>query len=160
MLVLWVAPLDWAQESGGGRRRGGGGAPSDINAWLHVGEDGTITVYTGKVEVGQNIRTSLTQAVAEELRAPLASIRMVMADTQLTPYDAGTFGSQTTPQMAARLHRVAAGAREALLDLAAAHFQADRAGLIVADGKIAKSAGGENGRVRRADERAEACQDD
>src|SRR5262249_9230136 len=59
-----------AQPPGGGRRRGGGGGPplpQDIGAWLHIGEDGRITVYTGKAEVGQNIRTSLTQAVAEEL---------------------------------------------------------------------------------------------
>ncbi len=71
--------------------------PQEIGAWLHIGEDGQITVYTGKVEVGQNIRTSLTQVVAEELRAPLGSIQLVMADTQLTPFDMGTFGSRTTP---------------------------------------------------------------
>ncbi len=71
--------------------------PDEIGAWLHIGEDGRITVYTGKAEVGQNIRTSLTQAVAEELHAPPSSIRLVMADTQLTPFDMGTFGSQSTP---------------------------------------------------------------
>ena len=48
---------------------------SDVAAWLHIAEDGRVTVYTGKVEVGQNIRTSLTQAVAEELHVPLRSIR-------------------------------------------------------------------------------------
>src|SRR3989442_10905326 len=73
------------QESGRGPRRGSGGSvPQEIGAWLHVGEDGTVTVYTGKVEVGQDIRTSLTQAVAEELRASVASIRLVMADTRPT----------------------------------------------------------------------------
>src|SRR5579862_9746402 len=60
-----------AQESGGGGRRGGGpggqAMPQDIGAWLHIADSGAITVYTGKVEMGQNIRTSLTQAVAEEL---------------------------------------------------------------------------------------------
>ena len=44
--------------------------PKEIAAWLHLGENGVVTVYTGKVEVGQNIRTSLTQAVAEELKCP------------------------------------------------------------------------------------------
>ncbi len=89
-----------------GRRGGRGGqVPADINAWLHIGEDGVVTVFTGKAEVGQNIRTSLTQAVAEELRAPVASIKLVMADTHLTPFDMGTFGSMTTPQMASRLHQ-------------------------------------------------------
>ena len=91
-----------AQQPGGGRQRGGGGrggqsATQSLGAWLHIGEDGRISVYTGKAEVGQNIRTSLTQVVAEELHAPVASIHMVMADTQLTPYDQGTFGSRTTP---------------------------------------------------------------
>jgi len=144
VLVLFLAPADFAQESGGGRRRFGQALPSDIHSWLHIDEDGVITVFTGKVEVGQNIRTSLSQAVAEELRAPMSSIKMVMADTQLTPYDMGTFGSQTTPQMASRLHRVAAAARESLLDLAADRFKADRAALVVADGKISRSPGGDS----------------
>jgi isoquinoline 1-oxidoreductase len=57
------------QESGGGRQRGGGRTlPQEIAAWLHIAEDGAVTVYTGKVEMGQDIRTSLTQVVAEELR--------------------------------------------------------------------------------------------
>src|SRR5689334_22710320 len=65
-------PQDVAQgESGGGRRGGGGAVPRDIAAWLHIGEDGAVTVFTGKVEIGQGIRTSLAQVVAEELRAPL-----------------------------------------------------------------------------------------
>jgi nicotinate dehydrogenase subunit B len=134
LVVLCLAGPASAQESGSRRR--GGQVPADINAWLHIGENGVVTVFTGKAEVGQNIRTSLTQAVAEELRAPAASIKLVMADTLLTPYDMGTFGSQTTPQMASRLHKTAAAAREALLDLAADHFKADRASLQIAEGKI------------------------
>jgi nicotinate dehydrogenase subunit B len=143
LVVLSLAGPASAQPSGGGRRRGGQ-APADINACLHIGQDGIITVFTGKAEMGQNIRTSLTQAVAEELRAPPASIKLIMADTQLTPYDAGTFGSQTTPQMASRLHNIAAAAREALLDLAADHFKSDRASLQLADGKITNPASKES----------------
>src|SRR4029077_7118817 len=79
------------QESGGGRR-GGEALPKDIGSWLHIGEDGVVTVYTGKVEMGQNIRTSLTQAVAEELSVAPEKICMVMGDTKLTPFDRGTFG--------------------------------------------------------------------
>ena len=142
VMVLFLVPAAVAQE-GGGRARGGrggrgGGAavPAEISAWIHIGEDGTVTVFTGKTEVGQNIRTSLTQAVAEELPAPLSSIKMVMADTDLVPYDMGTFGSMTTPQMASQLHRAAAAARGVLLDMAAEYFQVDKSTLTVADGKI------------------------
>src|SRR5262249_51587056 len=79
--ILVVLAAD-AQESGGGRRGGGRpAAPQEIGAWLHIGQDGSITVHTGKTEVGQNIRTSLSQAVAEELRCPIASVKMLMADT-------------------------------------------------------------------------------
>ena len=75
--------------------------------------------YTGKTEMGQNIRTSLAQAVAEELRVPVDAIELVMADTARTPYDMGTVGSRTTPVMAAQLRQVAAATRELLLALAA-----------------------------------------
>lgn len=135
--IIVLGLLDKAASQEAGRRRSGGrSAPQDIGAWLHIGEDGQIKVFTGKVEVGQNIRTSLTQAVAEELHAPTSSIQVVMADTQLTPYDAGTFGSRTTPDMARTLRRVAAAARELLIDLAAEQWKADRATLKVEDGKV------------------------
>lgn len=107
-----------------------------IGAWLHIGEDGAVTVYTGKVEVGQNIRTSLAQIVAEELRIPIDSISMVMGDTDLTPYDRGTFGSRTTPDMNPQLRRAAAAAREMLLDLAAEEMGTGREQLRVEDGKV------------------------
>lgn len=116
----------------GGRRP----FPADLAAWLHIAGDGTVTAYTGKIDGGQNSRTALTQVIAEELRAPLASIRMVMGDTDLTPYDAGTFGSQTTPVMSPQMRRAAATARELLLDLAAQRAKTDRASLAAADGKI------------------------
>jgi nicotinate dehydrogenase subunit B len=102
------------QESGGGRGRGGRNIPQEIAAWLHIDPNGAVTVYTGKVEVGQNARTSLTQAVAEELGAPLRSIELVMGDTERTPYDMGTFGSMTTPQMVPQLRKAAAAARAML----------------------------------------------
>jgi CO/xanthine dehydrogenase Mo-binding subunit len=123
-----------AQESGRGGR--GQGMPQTIGAWLHIGESGTVTVFTGKTEVGQNIRTSLAQAVAEELRTPVASITLVMADTSLTPYDMGTFGSRTTPTMAPQLRKMAAAARETLIDLAAEKWKVDRAAITVANGYV------------------------
>ena len=87
-IVVWMVDDADAQESGGGARRGmAQQMPEQVSAWLHIDEKGAVTVYTGKVEVGQNARTSLTQAVAEELRAPAASIRMVLGDTSITPFD-------------------------------------------------------------------------
>ena len=105
-------------ETGGGRGGRGRDEVRELAAWLHIDEKGHVTAYTGKVEIGQNIRTSLAQTIADELRVPLASITMVMADTDLTPYDAGTFGSQTTPRMAPQIARAAATAREMLINLA------------------------------------------
>src|SRR5580704_9373465 len=82
------------QESGGGRRNHSDELPKEITAWLHIADDGSVTAFTGKVEIGQNIRTSLAQSVADELRVPFQAVRMVMGDTALTPFDMGTFGSR------------------------------------------------------------------
>src|ERR1043165_2586313 len=100
-------------ESGGGR--GNQRVPNDIGAWIHIDESGTVSVFTGKVELGQNIRTSLAQAVADELHVPLYDVRLVMADTDLTPFDMGTFGSMSTPRMAPQMRKAAAAARETLI---------------------------------------------
>ncbi len=95
-----------------------------------------MTVFSGKAEVGQNVRTSISAAVAEELRTPLATVKAVLADTSLVPWDAGTFGSRSTPDMIPQVRRVAATAREALLDLAAKKWTAERAALTAAAGKV------------------------
>lgn len=138
--LLVEGQADGQQRGRGFGSRGGG--PQEIGGWLHIDESGTITVYTGKVEVGQNVRTSLAQAVADELQVPIDSIKLVMADTQLCPYDAGTFGSRSTPDMAPRLRRAAAAAREALLDLAAEATKADRKALKIEGGKVIDPASG------------------
>ncbi len=129
------------QESGKTRRNSEDDLPREIDAWLHIGESGEITVFTGKVEVGQNIRTSLSQAVAEELSVSLASVRLVMGDTQLVPFDMGTFGSRTTPVMNLQLRRVSAAARDALLALAAKQWNADPGNLTAADGRVLDAKG-------------------
>jgi nicotinate dehydrogenase subunit B len=124
------------QESGAGRRNSDDDLPQQIDAWLHIGENGSFTAFTGKVEVGQNIRTSLSQAIAEELRVPLKSIQLVMGDTQLVPFDLGTFGSRTTPVMNLQLRRVSAAARDELIALAAKQWNTDATKLTAADGKV------------------------
>jgi isoquinoline 1-oxidoreductase len=139
LILLAPAAVSDAQESGGGHR-GGRELPQNVSAWLHIAPDSAITVFTGKVEVGQNIRTSLTQAVADELRCTPASVRLIMGDTSLTPWDAGTFGSRTTPTMAPELRRMASTAREALIDEAAKGWRTDRTRLRVTNGCVTEQA--------------------
>jgi CO/xanthine dehydrogenase Mo-binding subunit len=120
--ILFVVPLTRAfTQQPGESGRGGfnNNLPNDIGAWIHIDEKGVVTAFTGKVEFGQNIRTSLSQAVAEELHVPVESVRIVMGDTELTPFDMGTFGSRTTPTMAPQLRKAAAAAREMLIAMAA-----------------------------------------
>jgi isoquinoline 1-oxidoreductase len=136
ILVCLVLGEAEAQQQGRGRGGFGASMPKDLGAWLHVGENGQVTAFTGKVEIGQNIRTSLAQVVAEELRLPAASVQLVMADTDRTPPDMGTFGSMTSPMMATQLRKVAAAARELLIDLAADRAKIDRSALTVAEGKV------------------------
>ena len=113
---------------------------SQIGAWIHIGEEGKISVYTGKVEVGQNIRTSLSQVVAEELKVPVSAITMIMGDTDLVPYDAGTFGSRTTPQMGTQLRKAAATARQAMIEMAAKNWNTEARSLQANQGMIINAA--------------------
>lgn len=134
LVVGLSRPGAFAQESGRGGRNEE--IPHDVASWLHIGGDGWITVFTGKVEMGQNIRTSLAQQVAEELRTRISLIKMIMGDTDLTPFDLGTFGSRSTPQMGSQLRKVAVVARETLLDMAAQRWHAERSSLVAHDGVI------------------------
>src|SRR5262245_44364492 len=87
-------------QSGSSPRPPGSEDVPGIGAWLHFASDGTITAYCGKAEVGQSLRASLAQAVAEELRVPVDRVAVVLGDTGRTPFDLGTFGSRTTPVLA------------------------------------------------------------
>jgi len=128
--------LQQEQGESGGRGRANERIPNEIGAWIHIDENGTISVFTGKVELGQNIRTSLTQAVAEELHVPLDVVRIVMADTDLTPFDLGTFGSLTTPRMAPQLRKAAAAARETLITLAADQWKVEPAAVRIVNARF------------------------
>ena len=110
--------------------------PEEITAWLHIGEDGKVTAFTGKVEIGQNIRTSLAQTVADELHVPFDSVTMVTADTALTPFDFGTVGSRSMPTMAPQLRRVSAAARDLLVNAAAKEWNVAAEGLAASDGEV------------------------
>jgi nicotinate dehydrogenase subunit B len=116
--------------------------PKEIGAWLHIGEDGTVTGFVGKAEMGQNVRTSLAQTIADELGVTFGNVRMLLGDTALTPFDMGTFGSRTTPTITPLLRRMAAAARQLLLEEASKkwHVPADR--LTAGVGKITDPASG------------------
>jgi isoquinoline 1-oxidoreductase len=141
----------YAQETGG-PRRGGGAVPVEIGAWLHIGETGEVTVYTGKVEVGQNARTSLTQAVVEELHYTARFSKD--CDGRHGPHAVrpGHGGQHDDAAHVAADPAAAAAAREMLLDLAAQKWSVDRGSLAIAEGKV--SAAGAR-RVRRTGARRE-----
>ncbi len=117
-------------------RRRGGGQSAKLGDRLHIGVDGTVTVLSGKVEVGQGSRTQICQAAAEELRLPLERVRVILGDTDLCPNDGGTSGSGTTPRTVPAVRAAAAAARQILIGLAAEKLQVDPAALTARDGAI------------------------
>ena len=104
---------------------------------LHIGEDGSITVLTGKVEVGQGSRTEILQAAAEELRVAPEMLRVMLADTAITPDDGSTAGSRTTPATVPVVRRACAAAREMLVRVAAEEWNLDISQLRVEEGAVA-----------------------
>jgi isoquinoline 1-oxidoreductase len=117
----------------GQRRRG---QHPDFNAYLRIGEDGSVTCYSGKVELGQGPMTSLAQTLADELDVSLESVDMVMGDTDLCPFDAGTWGSQTTPYHGPVLRAAGAEARAVLIGLASVRLNVPKNRLAVKDGVV------------------------
>ena len=113
-------------------------------AWVHLSPSGTVTAFTGKVDVGQDNGAAFRLLVAEELAVDPGSVRVVQGDTDLCPSDIGTFGSRSMPDAGEWLRRAAAGAREALLGLAAHRWRAGdrRTGLGVSGGAVTGGPGG------------------
>ena len=140
-IVVTVSANDLlALQEAPARRRFGRALPDDFNAFLRVGEDGRVSCFTGKIEMGQGVVTSLAQMLADELEVPLESVDMVMGDTDLCPWDMGTFGSMTTRFFGPPLRAAAAEAREVLLELAAEKLDVARDQLEVSDGMVANVA--------------------
>ena len=135
VVLFGLRPALAVQEQG--RRQG---YPEDLNAYLHIGKDGRVTCMVGKVELGQGPMTALAQLLADELDVPFASIDMVMGDTDLCPWDMGTFGSLSVRQFGPVLRQAAADARAALLQMAAEHLQAPVERLAVRDGIVRDTA--------------------
>ena len=114
----------------------GRGYPSDLNAYLRVGEDGRVTVFSGKIEMGQGVMTSLAQMAAEDLGVGLDQIEMIMGDTDRCPWDMGTFGSLTTRMFGPALRTAAAEARQVLLRLASERLGVPKDRLVVEKGVV------------------------
>jgi nicotinate dehydrogenase subunit B len=110
--------------------------PDDLNAYLRIAEDGRVTVFTGKIEMGQGVMTSQAQMVAEELRVALDAVEMVMGDTAHCPWDMGTFGSLTTRMFGPVLRTAAAEARAVMLRLGATKLGVPRERLVLAGGVV------------------------
>ncbi len=135
-LVVFFAAGEGLDAQIGGARGDDGGYPDDPNAYLKIGPDGRVTCFTGKIEMGQGIVTSLAMMLAEELDVPLDAVDMVMGDTDLCPYDAGTFGSRSTKYFGPPLRQAAAEARGILLKLASARLGAAEDALLTKDGAV------------------------
>lgn len=116
--------------------QGGDGDAIPAASRLHLSEDGSITVLTGKVDVGQGSRTEIRQAAAEELHVSPGTVRVMLADTAVTPDDGSTAGSRTTPSTVPVVRRACASAREMLVRAAAEEWGADVARLRVKDGVV------------------------
>ncbi|HKJ92135.1 MAG TPA: molybdopterin cofactor-binding domain-containing protein [Longimicrobiales bacterium] len=114
----------------------GRGYPSDFNAYLRVGEDGRVTLFTGKIEMGQGVNTSLCQMLADELDVPLGVVEPVMGDTDLCPWDMGTFGSMTTRFFGPPLRAAGAEARAVLMQLASEQWKVPVDRLATKDGAV------------------------
>ena len=93
--------------------------PTDWNAYLRIGADGKVTCFTGKIDMGQGTFTSLPQIVAEELKVAYESVGIVMGDTDLCPWDMGTFGSMNIRLFGPALRKAAVEARGILKELGA-----------------------------------------
>lgn len=131
LIILFSTGLLPAQGGAAGRE-----LPADFNAFLKVGADGRVSCFTGKVELGQGVVTSLAQMLADELDVPLDRVDMVMGDTDLCPWDGGTFGSRSIRFFGPPLREAAAEARMVLLMMAAERFGVAVSRLTVKDGVV------------------------
>jgi len=109
---------------------------SDFNAYLRIGEDGRVTCFTGKIEMGQGVMTSLPQMLAEELDVAVDAIDMVMGDTDRCPFDQGTWGSLSTRVFGPELRAAGAKARAVLIELASEQLGVPVKRLAVEDGVV------------------------
>jgi nicotinate dehydrogenase subunit B len=136
IIILFSAGVLPAQGIAQQRSLASHALPTDFNAFLKISADGRVSCFTGKVELGQGVVTSLAQMLADELDVPLDRVDMVMGDTDLCPWDMGTFGSRSTRFFGPPLREAAAQARSILLAMAAEQFGVPVSRLAVKDGVV------------------------
>ena len=114
---------------------------SEVDSFIAIHADGSVTIYTSKVDVGTGLATAFRQTAAEELGIPFERFTVIEGDTALTPDHGGTGGSSGIPRGAADIRRAAATARQALLDLGAKQLNQPVSELTIAGGEISHSNG-------------------
>ena len=138
-LLFSVEDFLFGQQS----RGSGGGYPEDFNAYLRIAENGQVTGYSGKVELGQGVTASLAQMLAEELEVPFDSVHMVLGDTKLCPWDGGTNGSRSIKYFGPALRAAGAEAREVLIQMASEFLQVPADRLVAKDGIVSDKSDGQ-----------------
>lgn len=119
-----------------GMQQRGRAYPTDFNAYLKIGDNGRVSVFCSKIEMGQGIITSMAQMLAEELDVAIDSIDMVMGDTMFCPWDGGTTGSRSTKYFGPPLRKAGAEARAILLQMASEKFNISTECLVVNNGTV------------------------
>jgi nicotinate dehydrogenase subunit B len=115
-ILIIISPLEACKKLAGSGQEGRS-LPKDFNAFLHIAEDGQVSCFTGKIEMGQGTMTALAQMLADELGVAIENVKMIMGDTDLCPYDEGTWGSLSIREFGPKLLNAAAEAREVLKQL-------------------------------------------
>jgi CO/xanthine dehydrogenase Mo-binding subunit len=115
--------------------------PSEVDSFIAIHADGSVTIYTSKVDVGTGLATAFRQTAAEELGIPVERFSVIAGDTALTPDHGGTGGSSGIPRGAADIRRAAATARAGILDLGAKQLNRPTAELTITDGSVTHSGG-------------------
>ena len=129
--LVVVLPARKPDPNGWGR-----GGPPHGGAWIHLGADGKVRAFTGKVEVGQGTRTALLLLIAEELALPISAIELTMGDTDVSPWDMGTFGSRSMADAGEHLRLTAAAMRAILCELGAARLGIVPESVELVDGQV------------------------
>ncbi len=137
----WVAPSVLAQQASPVRLPGSLQTNRMLDGWLRINANGTVTVFTGKVELGQGILTALAQIASDELDVAYESIEMVSGDTARTPDEGMTAGSVSVENSGTALRFACAEARQILLGLAATKLGTTADRLTVVDGTVSGGSG-------------------